>query len=93
MKRLIVFGLVFLLAFGNALAQQAPVTFTTSTTLVIIDVTVKDKAGKVVEDQRPAESPVSRNVSSVMPSVRRASVCFGGRSLQTERHCRRARGW
>ena len=61
MKRLIVFGLVFLLAFGNALAQQAPVTFTTSTTLVIIDVTVKDKAGKVVEDLKKGDFALSED--------------------------------
>jgi len=50
MKRSLIFGLVFLLSFGNLPAQQAPVTFTSNTTFVIIDVTVKDKAGKVVED-------------------------------------------
>ena len=55
MKPLIVSGLVFLLAFGPATAQQAPVTFTSSTTLVIIDVTVKDKAGKVVEDLKKGD--------------------------------------
>jgi VWFA-related protein len=49
MKRLVVLGLVFLLTLGN-LPAQAPVTFSTQTTLVIIDVEVKDKAGKVVED-------------------------------------------
>jgi VWFA-related protein len=49
MKRLIVLGLVFLMSLGN-LPAQAPVTFSTQTTLVIIDVTVKDKSGKVVED-------------------------------------------
>src|SRR5580704_6058277 len=57
MKPLIVSTLVFLLAFGNVLAQQAqaPVTFTSSTTLVIIDVTVKDKSGKVVEDLKKGD--------------------------------------
>ncbi len=61
MKRLIVFGLVFLLAFGNLLAQQAPVTFTSSTTLVIIDVTVKDKSGKVVEDLKKGDFALSED--------------------------------
>src|SRR5579863_1599093 len=55
MKPLILSGLVFLLASGPLLAQQAPVTFTSSTTLVIIDVTVKDKAGKVVEDLKKGD--------------------------------------
>src|SRR5580765_8540570 len=50
MKRAIIFGLVFVLTLGNLPAQQAPVTFQSNTTLVIIDVAVKDKAGKVIED-------------------------------------------
>ncbi len=50
MKRLQIFGLIFVLTFGTLPAQpQAPVIFTTNTTLVIIDVGVKDKSGKVVE--------------------------------------------
>ncbi len=55
MKRLLIFGLVFVLSFGNLPAQQAPVTFTANTTLVIIDVTVKDKGGKVVEDLKKGD--------------------------------------
>src|SRR6185312_14011497 len=54
MKRLVVFGLVFLLTLGN-LPAQAPVTFSTQTTLVIIDVEVKDKAGKTVEDLKKGD--------------------------------------
>src|SRR5450432_3233651 len=50
MKQSIIFLLVFMLAFGNLFAQQGPVTFTSTTTLVIIDVAVKDKTGKVIED-------------------------------------------
>src|SRR5580693_3097470 len=50
MKRQLIFGLVFLLALGNLPGQQAPVTFTANTTLVIIDVSIKNKAGKVIED-------------------------------------------
>ncbi len=50
MKRILIFGLVFVLTFGTMPAQQAPVTFTSNTTLVIIDVGVKDKSGKVIED-------------------------------------------
>jgi len=61
MKRFIVFGLVFLLTFGNVPAQQAPVTFTSNTTLVIIDVTVKDKAGKVVEDLKKGDFSLSED--------------------------------
>ncbi len=55
MKRTIIFGLVFVLSIGNLPAQQSPVTFTTNTTLVIIDVTVKDKSGKVVEDLKKSD--------------------------------------
>src|SRR5580692_9142427 len=55
MKRLLIFALVFLLTFGTLPGQQAPVTFTSTTTLVIIDVTVKDKAGKVVEDLKKGD--------------------------------------
>src|SRR5579863_1954738 len=61
MKPLILSGLVFLLASGPLLAQQAPVTFTSSTTLVIIDVTVKDKAGKVVEDLKKGDFAVTED--------------------------------
>ena len=45
----------FFLALGPLPAQQAPVTFTSNTTLVIIDVTVKDKTGKVVEDLKKGD--------------------------------------
>ncbi len=61
MKRLLIFGLVFVLSIGNIPAQQAPVTFTTNTTLVIIDVTVKDKAGKVVEDLKKGDFVLSED--------------------------------
>jgi VWFA-related protein len=54
MKRLIVFGLVFLLSVGT-LPAQAPVTFSSQTTLVIIDVTVKDKSGKIVDDLKKGD--------------------------------------
>jgi len=49
MKRTLIFGLVFLLALGNLPAQE-PLTIRVNTTLVIIDVTIKDKSGKVIED-------------------------------------------
>jgi len=55
MKRQLIFVLAFLLAFGTLPAQQAPVTFTSNTTLVIIDVSVKDKSGKVVEDLKKGD--------------------------------------
>jgi len=55
MKRLLIFGLVFFLAFGTMPAQQAPVTFTSNTTLVIIDVSIKDKSGKVIEDLKKGD--------------------------------------
>src|SRR5271170_5059607 len=60
MKRLLIFGLVFLLTFGN-LPGQAPVTFQSNTTLVIIDVTVKDKSGKVVEDLKKEDFALSED--------------------------------
>ncbi len=49
MKRTLIFGLTFILALGNLPAQE-PLTIRVNTTLVIIDVAVKDKSGKVVED-------------------------------------------
>jgi len=52
MKRQLTFALIFSLASGNVWAQQQPVTFTSNTTLVVVDVTVKDKNGKVMEDLR-----------------------------------------
>ena len=55
MKRLTVVGLSFVLAFGNIQAQQTPVTFTSNTTLVIIDVSIKDKSGKVIEDLKKGD--------------------------------------
>src|SRR5271165_4399243 len=61
MKRLLIFGLVFLLTFGNLPGQQSPVTFTANTTLVIIDVTVKDKLGKVVEDLKKNDFVLSED--------------------------------
>jgi VWFA-related protein len=61
MKRTIIFGLTFLLGFGNLPGQQAPVTFTANTTLVIIDVTVKDKSGKVVEDLKKGDFSLSED--------------------------------
>jgi VWFA-related protein len=50
MKRVLIAGIIFFLVTGTMPAQQGPVTFTSNTTLVIIDISVKDKAGKVVED-------------------------------------------
>lgn len=61
MKKTVVFGLVFFLTLGTMPAQQAPVTFTSNTTLVIIDVTVKDKAGKVVEDLKKGDFALSED--------------------------------
>src|SRR5665213_1033624 len=55
MKKIVAYGLVFFLTLGTLPAQQAPVTFTSNTTLVIIDVTVKDKTGKVVEDLKKGD--------------------------------------
>jgi VWFA-related protein len=61
MKRILIFGLAFLLAFGNLPAQQGPVTFSASTTLVIIDVTVKDKTGHIVEDLKKGDFAVTED--------------------------------
>ena len=49
-KRCLVYFFTFLFAFGTAPGQQEPVTFTSNTTLVIIDVSVKDKDGKIIEN-------------------------------------------
>jgi VWFA-related protein len=49
MKRQLIFALIVSLVSGNVWAQE-PVTFTSNTTLVVVDVTVRDKSGKVVED-------------------------------------------
>jgi VWFA-related protein len=70
MKKVIGSGLVFFLAFGNSLpAQQAPVTFTSNTTLVIIDVSIKDKSGKVVEDLKKADFTLTEDGKSQQIAV------------------------
>ncbi len=63
MKKATIFGLVFCLSFGNIQAQQggAPVTFTSNTTLVVIDVSVKDKSGKVMEDLKKGDFVVTED--------------------------------
>ena len=61
MKKALIFGLVFCLSFGNIQAQQAPVTFTSNTTLVIIDVTIKDKSGKIIEDLKKNDFVVTED--------------------------------
>ena len=50
MKRCLIFFSTFLFAFGTAPGQQEQLTFTSNTTLVIIDVTVKGKDGKTIEN-------------------------------------------
>ncbi len=50
MKKFVTSALAVLLAVGPLPAQQPTVTFTARTTLVIIDVAVKDKSGKVIEN-------------------------------------------
>jgi VWFA-related protein len=55
MKKILTFTLAVLLAVGPIPAQQPTVTFTTRTTLVIIDVAVKDKTGKVIENLRQGD--------------------------------------
>ncbi len=61
MKRLQIFGLIFFLTYGTMPAQQAPVTFTSNTTLVVIDVGVKDKSGKVIENLTKGEFSVTED--------------------------------
>ncbi len=61
MKKAVIFGLVFCLSFGNIQAQQAPVTFTSNTTLVIIDVTIKDAKGKIIEDLKKNDFVVTED--------------------------------
>jgi VWFA-related protein len=68
MKRLIVFGLVFLMSLGT-LPAQAPITFSTQTTLVIIDVEVKDKAGKVVDDLKKGDFQLTEDGKAQQISV------------------------
>jgi len=50
MKKILTYTLAVLLAVAPIPAQQPTVTFTAKTTLVIIDVAVRDKSGKVIEN-------------------------------------------
>ncbi len=61
MKKTVATGLAFFLAIGNLPAQQQPVTFTANTTLVVIDVAVKDKSGKVIEDLKKGDFVVQED--------------------------------
>jgi VWFA-related protein len=70
MKRPLTLTLVYLLALGNVRAQQQdPVTFTSNTTLVIIDVTVRDKSGKVVEDLKKDDFKLTEDGKAQQISV------------------------
>ena len=55
MKKALAIALTFFLSVGTIPAQQQPVTFTANTTLVIIDIAVKDKSGKVIEDLKKGD--------------------------------------
>jgi VWFA-related protein len=55
MKKILTSALAVLLVAGPIPAQQPTVTFTAKTTLVIIDVAVKDKSGKVIEDLKQGD--------------------------------------
>ena len=55
MKKILTSTLAVVLAVAPIPAQQPTVTFTTKTTLVIIDVAVKDKSGKVIENLRQGD--------------------------------------
>ena len=61
MKKATAVALAFFLTFGNLPAQQAPVTFTSNTTLVIIDVSIKDKSGKIIEDLKKNDFTLSED--------------------------------
>ena len=54
-KKALALGLVAAIAVPVLPAQQGPVTFTSNTTLVIVDVSVKDKSGKAVEDLKKGD--------------------------------------
>ncbi|HVW07722.1 MAG TPA: VWA domain-containing protein [Bryobacteraceae bacterium] len=54
-KKALALGLVVSMAVPVLPAQQAPLTFTSNTTLVIVDVSVKDKSGKAVEDLKKGD--------------------------------------
>ncbi|HEY4084376.1 MAG TPA: VWA domain-containing protein [Bryobacteraceae bacterium] len=53
-KKALALGLVAVMTVP-VLPAQGPVTFTSNTTLVIVDVSVKDKSGKVVEDLKKGD--------------------------------------
>ena len=62
MKKILISGLAFVLAVGNLPAQPAqPLTFTSNTTLIVIDVAVKDKNGKVMEDLKKGDFVVTED--------------------------------
>ena len=70
MRRQLILVLVYLLALGNVQAQQQqPVTFTSNTTLVIIDVNVKDKSGKVIEDLKKDDFKLTEDGKTQQISV------------------------
>ena len=55
MKRLLIYVLVFSMVSVNVQGQQQPLTFTSNTTLVVIDVSIKDKSGKVIDDLKKGD--------------------------------------
>jgi len=55
MKKILTSTLAVLLAVSPIPAQQPTVTFTAKTTLVVIDVAVKDKSGKIIENLKQGD--------------------------------------
>jgi hypothetical protein len=77
MRTLWIVALLALGASGQQQQQQPPAaaqsspsvaavkpTFTTSSNLVIVDVTVKDKSGKTIDELKPTTLPYSRTASA-----------------------------
>ncbi|HVY93474.1 MAG TPA: VWA domain-containing protein, partial [Bryobacteraceae bacterium] len=60
-KKALALGLVMTMSVPVLPAQQGPVTFTSNTTLVIVDVSVKDKSGKVVEDLKKGDFAITED--------------------------------
>jgi VWFA-related protein len=69
MKKVLTSALAVLLAAGSIPAQPPSITFTTKTTLVIIDVAVKDKSGKVIENLQQGDFRLTEDGSPQQISV------------------------
>jgi VWFA-related protein len=68
-RKAMALGLVFAMSVPILPAQQGPVTFTSNTTLVIVDVSVKDKSGKVIEDLKKGDFVLTEDGKAQQVSV------------------------